>query len=666
MTIRCVLLVRLRNPSYVSENVESNYCADANAALLPKPPVYVPFISVHAPHAYKNTVPELDEDNSLGLAGAIFKLFLTDDVLAQITTNTNVYAIMSAAYDNETARPFPRLRKAELKVWFGIYMLMGVTHEPSVEDYWRPNDMINSYHPMVEHMTLKRWQQIKRYLHITLPSSLCMLNEDDAAPNAWTAKVQWLLDHLMATSRRLRTLGSHVSLDESMIQQTGRSSHKYFMPGKPIAEGHKLYVIAEKGYVHAIYPDSPVPSARIPLEKVPNLSPDDRANLCRTSEIVLHLALSLPSNEHYFELIMDNLFCTPRLFRILRDHLGMGAYGTLRTTNFPKVLDPATNKMVNSVLDVPATYSLPYHHLTGGILDGNVLMVLWMDNRPVKLLTTVHVIHPTGPTMDPAAHIAHIDKLRKRPSIRRCRAPVGSIDAIFNAEMEEILTEVGILGPGPVREEEPPVQPPRDPDPLFDEPSTPPPKPLLTPYTRTIKIPRIIDDYNRNMGGVDIANQYRTAYTVHRPTRRTWMPLFGYIIDTMLNNSYLIFRDLQKERGDDGGIKSHQDFIRWVAWELILQGADWAGNRKCYGRDNDEAVPPGVHATSDGLSIDRHEGIHLPVIFESRRRCYLCSHKYQEGRRGGGLNVRTRMGCSTCDRAFCFNEFKNCWGDFHK
>jgi hypothetical protein len=44
---------------------------------------------------------------------------------------------------------------------------MGVTVEPQVKHDWRSNDGINSYHPFTECMSLTRYEQIKRFIHIT-------------------------------------------------------------------------------------------------------------------------------------------------------------------------------------------------------------------------------------------------------------------------------------------------------------------------------------------------------------------------------------------------------------------------------------------------------------------------------------------------------------------
>ena len=37
---------------------------------------------------------------------------------------------------------------------------------------------------------------------------------------------------------------------------------------------------------------------------------------------------------------------------------------------------------------------------------------------------------------------------------------------------------------------------------------------------KELRIPVFIDDYNHNIGGVDIANQLREAYETYRATRR--------------------------------------------------------------------------------------------------------------------------------------------------
>jgi hypothetical protein len=44
------------------------------------------------------------------------------------------------------------------------------------------------------------------------------------------------------------------------------------------------------------------------------------------------------------------------------------------------------------------------------------------------------------------------------------------------------------------------------------------------------------------MRGVDIANQLREAYKTHRATQRNWWPLFYWLIDVVVINSYRLYQ----------------------------------------------------------------------------------------------------------------------------
>ena len=72
-------------------------------------------------------------------------------------------------------------------------------------------------------------------------------------------------------------------------------------------------------------------------------------------------------------------------------------------------------------------------------------------------------------------------------------------------------------------------------------------RPVFGPSPRKkLHIPVAIDAYNHYMGGVDIANQYRAAFTTlqHR-SNRYWKPLFHWLLDIALVNSYLLAKAIQ-------------------------------------------------------------------------------------------------------------------------
>jgi hypothetical protein len=112
---------------------------------------------------------------------------------------------------------------------------------------------------------------------------------------------------------------------------------------------------------------------------------------------------------------MDNFFTNPQLFQYLRDELHMGAYGTLRGT--------FGSKTETCPLDtISSSTPFPYHFLMGSIQRGNVLGALWIDNAPVKLLSTIHTV--IGDAATTACD-------RCLPSDQRCNAPKESVNAVF-------------------------------------------------------------------------------------------------------------------------------------------------------------------------------------------------------------------------------------------
>ena len=64
------------------------------------------------------------------------------------------------------------------------------------------------------------------------------------------------------------------------------------------------------------------------------------------------------------------------------------------------------------------------------------------------------------------------------------------------------------------------------------------------------------------MGGVDIADQLQGYYNTQLSVRRTWIPLFFWLLDTAIVNSYLILKK--------SGINiSSKDFRLQLVWNLV-------------------------------------------------------------------------------------------------
>jgi hypothetical protein len=77
--------------------------------------------------------------------------------------------------------------------------------------------------------------------------------------------------------------------------------------------------------------------------------------------------------------------------------------------------------------------------------------------------------------------------------------------------------------------------------------------------TKELLILIFIDDYNHNMGGVDIANQLRESYETHKMTNRNWWPLFYWLIDATVINSYRLYQVYMTQLGQQSTL-SHVEF----------------------------------------------------------------------------------------------------------
>ena len=55
---------------------------------------------------------------------------------------------------------------------------------------------------------------------------------------------------------------------------------------------------------------------------------------------------------------------------------------------------------------------------------------------------------------------------------------------------------------------------------------------------KELPIPDFINEYNCYMCGVDIADQLRSYFNTQRIYRKTWKPLFHFLLDTTLGNCY--------------------------------------------------------------------------------------------------------------------------------
>jgi hypothetical protein len=247
-----------------------------------------------------------------------FNLFFTSDLFDLIVRNTNKYASIQRLNKSEKAREWHDLNAAELRVFIGVIIYMGVHIEPETTLYWNSDLTKGPLHTIPSHISLTRFQQLKRYLHISCTETDKSKGFNEPNNKIWWYKLEPLASRIQASFRRYYSPSTSISIDELMVRCFGRSNHTYKMPNKPIKQGYKIYGIADHGYIY-----SWIWSSRVfGLEEIPIIE-----TLTNTGSLVRALVSTLPRTS--MTIYMDNYFTSVPLFESLRS-LQYGAVGTTR------------------------------------------------------------------------------------------------------------------------------------------------------------------------------------------------------------------------------------------------------------------------------------------------------------------------------------------------
>ncbi|EEA19858.1 hypothetical protein EYB26_002367 [Talaromyces marneffei] len=346
----------------------------------------------------------------------IFSLFFTEDLFKVLADNTNMYAYAKLSKNmNPHHRNWRSTTPGELKAFVGAQIYMGFTKEPQLKDYWdeeKHNKSVHANHPLSNYITCFRFEQLKRFFHISEPSEVpggfistyyrpepteeeeLQLSEEQLS-GIWWHKVHTVFDILRKASKNLYIPSSNISIDEAMVCSHGRSSHTYKMPNKPISQGFKIFVLADHGYCYYFYPASRTKGVvEVGMAK----------ELTKTGQMVYELVQTLPKDNKTYDLYLDNYFTSVNLFKALRE-IQVGARGTTRPhKEFPNLLKKL--KDLGSYI--------PYHKVCA-IPVNDVLCVAWQDNNIVLALTTIHTVDQTDD---------YIERTRRRPQKTSTNGPL--------------------------------------------------------------------------------------------------------------------------------------------------------------------------------------------------------------------------------------------------
>jgi hypothetical protein len=107
---------------------------------------------------------------------------------------------------------------------------MGIHYEPQVEMYWNPDFNKGPLHSITHHISLTRFEQIKRYCHISCPESDERNGYHLPSNKIWWYKLEPLASKIQASSQKYYSPSSEVSIDEIMVRFFGRYVALLFTP----------------------------------------------------------------------------------------------------------------------------------------------------------------------------------------------------------------------------------------------------------------------------------------------------------------------------------------------------------------------------------------------------------------------------------------------------
>ena len=187
--------------------------------------------------------------NGIPSPHAVFDLYWTDACVDRIVVETNRYArAVLRTVDNELPRTkggpsWKDVNRADIRGWLGICILMGCKRLPSVRQYWMRSQPFLYCQLISSIMTLGRWEQIMRCLHLVDNSTIVRDVTDPLFDRI--AKTRWLVEMFVNVSKDIYNLEREITVDECVIPYKGRYCYiRQFMPDKPVRFGIKVWLLA--------------------------------------------------------------------------------------------------------------------------------------------------------------------------------------------------------------------------------------------------------------------------------------------------------------------------------------------------------------------------------------------------------------------------------------
>jgi len=288
------------------------------------------------------------------------KMFLTDELIELITSQTNLYA---RQYTADRANSFREnqwrpVTNEEIVQFIAITILIGIHGLPGLQDYWSNDGLL---HNPVFHASMgrNRYQLILKFLHFNDNSRY----DPNDPQRDRLYKIRPLLDYLVKRFQEVYYPSREISIDEQLLKFKGQLHFKQYIPNKRSRFGIKLFTLCDKsGYVY----NTTVYAGK-------STAVDD-VNLGKSGAIVLEMMEPLLNKGH--QLFIDNWYTSLKLLLNLMTQ-NTSACGTVRRDRgqFPSSF--TKTKLQNRGETIHLTYN-------------KILALRYKDKKDVFFLSTMH------------------------------------------------------------------------------------------------------------------------------------------------------------------------------------------------------------------------------------------------------------------------------------
>ena len=130
-----------------------------------------------------------------------------------IVKELNRYARQSLGNNPPRLATWKNVSKDELKVYFGVCVIMGINQLPRIADYWKDDPFIGNT-GIKQTMTRNHFQEISQFLHFA-DSMRTPARGEKGYDQLY--KVRLVLNAILENSQRCYSPNKHIAIDEGMI-----------------------------------------------------------------------------------------------------------------------------------------------------------------------------------------------------------------------------------------------------------------------------------------------------------------------------------------------------------------------------------------------------------------------------------------------------------------